>query len=117
MSAATAFAWSGPAPPKATSASSRGSWPRWTDTSRSAPAIVSFVIARMPSAAASSDRPGAAPGPGAERKAGGVGDRLPRRRRLLHVERHLAADQPRREMADDDVGVGDRRGLAAPGAT
>ena len=57
MSSATALACSGPAPPKATSAKSRGSWPRWTETSRSAPAMFSLAIARMPSAAASSERP------------------------------------------------------------
>src|SRR3954454_18152658 len=106
MSAATALACSGPAPPNATSANSRGSWPRWTETSRSAPAIVSFAIARMPPAAASSDR--AAPAARVERQPRRVGDRLPRGARLLDVERHLAADEPRRQLADDDVRVGDR---------
>ena len=47
-----------------------------------------------------------------ERQAGRVGDRLHGRARLLDVERHLAADQPRRQVADDDVRVGHRRRLA-----
>ena len=45
----------GPAPPYATSAKSRGSCPRWTETSRSAPAMFSFTIAMIPSAASSAE--------------------------------------------------------------
>ena len=57
ISSATALACSGPAPPKATSANSRGSWPRWTLITRSAPAMFSLTIRRMPSAAASRPAP------------------------------------------------------------
>ena len=57
ISSATALACSGPAPPKATSANSRGSWPRWTEITRSAPAMFSLTIARIPSAAWSTDSP------------------------------------------------------------
>ena len=42
-----------------------------------------------------------------------VGDLLHGAARRLDVERHLAADQVRREVAEDDVGVGDGRLLAA----
>src|SRR4029450_9019893 len=44
-------AWSGPAPPKATSAKRRGSWPRPTDTVRMARAIELSMISKMPGAA------------------------------------------------------------------
>ena len=43
------------------------------------------------------------------RQAHRVGNRLHRRPRGLRVELHLAAEQPRREVADDDVRVGDGR--------
>ena len=42
-SSASAQAWSGPAPPNATSAKSRGSWPRSTETTRSARSISAFT--------------------------------------------------------------------------
>ena len=38
-----------------------------------------------------------------------VGDRLHGRPRRLDVELHLAAEQPRRQVAEDDVRVGDGR--------
>ena len=57
ISSATAFACSGPAPPNATSANSRGSWPRCTEITRSAPAMFSLTIRRMPSAASSRPSP------------------------------------------------------------
>ena len=57
ISSATALACSGPAPPKATSANSRGSWPRCTLITRSAPAMFSLTILRIPSAASSRLRP------------------------------------------------------------
>ena len=97
ISSATALACSGPAPPKATSANSRGSWPRWTLMTRSAPAMFSLTIRRMPSAAASTVSPI------------GVRDRAHRGPRRVDVERHLAADQVGREVAEHDVGVGHGR--------
>ena len=48
-----ALACSGPAPPKATSAKSRGSNPCCTDTRRSAPNMFSLTMSTMPAAAAS----------------------------------------------------------------
>ena len=48
-----------------------------------------------------------------EAQAHRVGDLLHRGLRGLDVERHLAADQVRREVAEDDVGVGHGRLLAA----
>ena len=101
ISWATAFACSGPAPPKATSAKSRGSWPRCTETRRRAPAMFSLTMATMPSAASSTDRPMASP-IGLHRGAGG-----------LDVERHLAAEQARRQVAEHDVRVGHGRVGAA----
>ncbi len=43
-----------------------------------------------------------------------VGDRLHGRAGRVDVEGHLAAEQPRREVPEHDVRVGDRRQLAAP---
>ena len=43
-----------------------------------------------------------------------VGDRLHGRAGRVDVERHLAAEQLRREVPEHDVRVGDRRQLAAP---
>ena len=51
------FACSGPAPPKATIVSSRGSLPRRTVTSLSALIIVAFAISMIPYAASSGPSP------------------------------------------------------------
>ena len=48
------------------------------------------------------------------REAHRVGDRLHRGARRLDVERHLAAEQLRRQVPEHDVRVGHRRQLAAP---
>ena len=64
--------------------------------------MFSLTIARMPSAASSADV-----------EPHRVGDRLHRRARRVHVELHLAAEEPRRQMADDDVRVGHGRVGAA----
>ena len=56
-SSARRQAWSGPAPPKATSANRRGSWPRPTDTVRMPRAIELSMISTMPAAASSTPRP------------------------------------------------------------
>ena len=50
---ASALACSGPAPPNATSAKSRGSKPCCTDTRRSAPNMFSLTMSTMPAAAVS----------------------------------------------------------------
>ena len=102
MISATAFACSGPAPPYATSAKSRGSCPRWTETSRRAPAMFSFTIAMIPSAASSAEeRPIAS---------AILWTDVARR---FDVERHLAAEQLRREVAEHDIRVGHGRLFAA----
>ena len=53
VSLPSALACSGPAPPNATSAKSRGSKPCWTLTSRSPPSMFSLTMSTMPAAAAS----------------------------------------------------------------
>ena len=60
--------------------------------------MFSLTIARIPSAASST-----------RLEAHRVGDRLHGRARGLDVELHLAAEQPRRQVAEDDVRVGDGR--------
>ena len=50
-SRASSTAYKGPAPPKATSAKSRGSWPRFTETRRIAPAMLARVTRKIPVAA------------------------------------------------------------------
>ena len=60
-SRASAVAWSGPAPPKANRTKSRGSWPRWSDTSRMAPAIRSFTTRSTAAATSSGPSPRWAP--------------------------------------------------------
>jgi hypothetical protein len=57
MIAPSASACSGPAPPKATRANSLGSYPCWTDTSRSAPTMFSLTMSMIPAAASSIGRP------------------------------------------------------------
>ena len=56
-SLASSEATVGPAPPNATSAKSRGVWPRYTDTSRMALAILSTASRTMPSAIARRSMP------------------------------------------------------------
>ena len=70
-----------PAPPNATSVKSRGSWPRSTETTRSAPTMLLSTIARMPRAASSIDRP-----------SGSATFRIAARR-LRGIERHAPAEQ------------------------
>ena len=55
-SSARRQAWSGPAPPKATRAKRRGSWPRPTETVRMARAMALSMISTMPAAASSTPR-------------------------------------------------------------
>ena len=98
---ATSQAWSGPAPPNATSSSPRGSCPCSTLTTRIARTISSFATAITPSAAARSDRNGPPT----------CAQRLPRGSR---VEAQAAGDRHLRvEPSEEDVGVGHRRQAAA----
>ena len=102
-SRASAAACSGPAPPKANSAKSRGSWPRARLTMRIAPAILSLATRTI--AAPPRSRRGRA----ARRPA-----RAARPRSSSIDTRVLDGEQPVRvEPAEDDVGVGDRRPGAA----
>ncbi len=55
VSRPSALACSGPAPPNATSAKSRGSKPCCTETSRSAPNMFSLTMSMIPAAAASTE--------------------------------------------------------------
>ena len=89
-SSASAHACSGPAPPKATSASSRGSWPRSTETRRSARSISAFTT--------STTSAGSIPLEGALR--GGAVELEP-------------AGQPRRQPSEQQVRVGHRRARPA----
>ena len=103
-SRASAEACSGPAPPKANSAKSRGSWPRDTDTMRIAPAI--FML---PSLQHRGRRVDAV-------EAGGPAD--PVREDLPDVvERDTAASTDsslrRRQPPEHQIGVGDGRLRAA----
>ena len=60
-SCASSAACRGPAPPNANSAKSRGSWPRASDTMRSAPAMRSLAMRSTAAAASSASMPSAAP--------------------------------------------------------
>jgi hypothetical protein len=60
-SRAMAVAWSGPAPPKANSAKSRGSSPSETETIRVAPAMAVLAISITAAAAVSASTPSGAP--------------------------------------------------------
>ncbi len=95
---ASASACSGPAPPKGISAKPRGSMPRSTVISRSAPSISASATRTMPSAQASGSRPSSAARRPTARSAADA------------VERH-AAGQRRvvEQAAEQQVGVGDGR--------
>ena len=86
-----------PAPPNATSANRRGSWPRSSETTRIARSMLAFATRMMPSASSSTDsRSRRASDPAA-------------RPRSLDVEAHAAAEEVRRiEAAEQQVRVGDR---------
>ena len=91
-----------PAPPKASRAKSRGSWPRWTLTVRMARSMLELAMRTMPSANVSSgDRPRSVRfefcGEGFREGAGAV-----------EVERHAAAEEVGGvEPAEEQVGVSD----------
>ncbi len=55
VSRPSALACSGPAPPNATRAKSRGSKPCWTETRRRAPNMFSLTMSMIPAAASSTD--------------------------------------------------------------
>ena len=95
IASANAHACSGPAPPNATSASPAGSTPRTTETWRSACSIPAFTTATTPSASTPACAERALRRGDVERGAGST-------------ERRVGRDAPERE-----VGVGDRRLLAA----
>src|SRR5579884_1655239 len=91
-SRAISQACSGPAPPKATKAKSRGSKPRSTEMPRMASDILATAMRTMPSAASITESPlgHAAPGP-------------------LGVQGHLPAQEPALvDPPEEDVGVGHR---------
>ena len=91
-----------PAPPKARRVKSRGSKPRSTLITRSARTICASATSTTPIAVSSADRPSFAP------------SRRERRLRAGAVEHDLAAEaRAVGEVAEVDVGVGDRRLLAA----
>ena len=98
VSRPSALACSGPAPPNATSAKSRGSKPCCTLTSRSPPSMFSLTMSTMPAAAASALGRPIASAIGLHGGAGGV-----------PVEGDLAAGQGGRQIAEHHVGVGHRR--------
>ena len=77
----------GPAPPKAISVKSRGSWPRWIEISRMAEVMRATAIVTMPSASASTPSAGHAPG-----------QRRHRRARLAGIEGDAAAEAPAAPM-------------------
>ena len=100
-SRASATACSGPAPPKANSAKSRGSWPRASDTMRMAPAIC-VLPSRITAAAAASTLDARAAVP------------ILSLEDLAHVRRRVTGrvdrQQPLRvEPAEHQIGVGDGR--------
>ena len=103
-SRASAVACSGPAPPKANSAKSRGSWPRDTDTMRIAPAIFMLPSRSTAPAAAIAVEAGGLADPFLENRPHMLdGDRLIDRQQLLRIE-----------PAEQQIGVGDGRlGAAA----
>ena len=105
-SSAIAAACSGPAPPKASSAKRRGSMPRSTVITRSARTISALATRTMPSAHASRVEARA------RRPARSTARvrRVRRRASTPPASGHVGV-----EVAEDEVGVGDRRlGAAAP---
>ena len=98
VSTPSALACSGPAPPKATSAKSRGSKPCCTETSRSPPSMFSLTMSTIPAAAASGTRQ--------PHRLGDLADGGPGR---VDVQRDLAAGQRRRQVAEHHVRVGHGR--------
>ena len=84
-SSASRHACSGPAPPKATSAKRRGSWPRPTDTVRMARAMELSTISTMPAAASSTPRPSGAPDARLDGRARGAARRAAARRRAARA--------------------------------
>ena len=98
-SRASAAACSGPAPPKAKSAKSRGSWPRDSDTMRMAPAILSLAMRRMAAALASASSPSRDPTVLDQARADlGQRDRALDREQLVGIE-----------PAEQQIGIGDGR--------
>ena len=94
---------SGPLPPKANSANSRGSRPRSLDTALMARIMLEAAISCAPKAAASRLMPQAVGD-------GGLEDGT----RLVGIESERAADEmPGIDEAEDDIGVGQRRHRAA----
>ena len=101
---ATSVACSGPAPPNGSSAKSRGSWPRSTETARIARTMLATTMPSMPCAVRSTEKP-------SRSASGAIASRA-----SACVERHAAAEQAaRREPAEHEVGVGDG-GLCAAAA-
>ena len=102
-------ACTGPEPPKARSARSRGSRPRSTVTARMARTMLALATSRTPSAASSTERPS------------GRGERRARWRRAPPRRRGRARRRRGgRQEAEHDVGVGDggrgrRPGRSRPG--
>ena len=94
-------AWSGPAPPKATSAYSRGSSPRSIERTRMALAMFSLAMSTTACAALGASSPGARPA--RRRFARGLG---------LELDR-AAEEVVRVEPAQRQIGVGDGHLLAA----
>ena len=81
-----------PEPPNVTSVKSRTSSPRWTVTWRSALAWFQAEISRMPAAQRSRRQPQP------------VGEGVQARGGQVDVERHLAAEQVRRDPAEQRRG-------------
>ena len=77
--------------------SASGGRPRWTVTTRSAPSMFSLTRSTIASRRLRHAEPEL------------LGDARDRRVRRLDVERHRAAEQPGREVAEHDVRVGHRR--------
>ena len=101
-SAASRAPCSGPPPPQATSAKSRGSRPRRMETSRSRLTMLALAMRRMPRAVPSSEVPSA------------VAETLDRGARELLVERHPAAHEgDGADATGDEVRVRQRRLRAA----
>ena len=101
-SSASAHACSPPAPPNATSANSRGSSPRSTEITRSARPISALATRTTPSAVSSASRSSSLPSVSSACL------------RALGRQRQLAAELGAvAEVAEQQVGVGHRRLLAA----
>jgi hypothetical protein len=92
-----------PAPPKATSANRRGSWPRSTDTTRIARSMLAFATRTMPSASSPTVSLSAA------RQV------LRGRSGAIDVDRHPPAEErtPDRD-GQQKIGVGDREFVPTP---